>query len=78
VARFARAWGLGTDGETVPEAVNVAAWGGELGRGRGAVRGIPGVGVGVQNFRISDFQRADIRAVGCERVESAHWRHSCE
>ena len=31
--RFAPAWGLGAEAETGPEAVNLAAWGGESGRG---------------------------------------------
>ena len=44
---FRPAWGLGAGGETGPEAVNVAAWGGESGRGpaRGGRSRVPkGVG----------------------------------
>ena len=51
-------WDAG--GEAARETENLAAWGGESGRGRRAAREIPGVGgVGRQNSRFSVFQRAD-------------------
>ncbi len=42
VPRFEPAWGLGAEGETGPEAVKVAAWGGESGRGPARGEGDPG------------------------------------
>jgi len=56
VARFAPAEGLGADGETGPEAANLAAWGGEL--GRGAARGVEILGVG--GGGAAEIQKADL------------------
>jgi hypothetical protein len=61
---FSGRTGWDAGGETVRETENLAAWGGESGRGRRAAREIPGVGgVGRQNSRFS-VERADPQISG--------------
>jgi hypothetical protein len=61
---FSGRTGWDAGGETVRETENLAAWGGESGRGRHAAREIPGVGgVGRQNSRFS-VERADPQISG--------------
>jgi hypothetical protein len=72
VTRFETAWGWDAEGETARETVNLEAWGCESGRGRRLAREVSGEPRGVG---VADFQEADIRLTGRERVETANCGH---
>ena len=73
--RFRRRGAGDAERETTRVTANLAAWDGESGRGRHLARKVAEVREG-RRGGISEFQRADMRETGRERVESALSRYA--